>query len=170
MVLTLHILTACSRPAGLSAIGQALGRGTSGIDVRWHIALDVERQYIGGQAVKNRLLDGVYDGYVWVCDDDNLPHPAFFARLADLAAFDRPQAWVFSQAHQGEVVRRAHPGQMQPGLVDIAQIVARRDAIGMLQIPEQYDGDGHWIATICQRSSVRYVDEPLTLYNAQRWQ
>lgn len=162
----IHVLTACSRPEGLAPIGQTLAAAPDGLDVRWHVGYDLARQHVGGQAVKNRLLDDISDGYVWICDDDNLPAPGFLARLLTL-----PPAplYLFGQRRPAGRCQPALPPAV--GQTDAAQLVAHISAIGGRRLPEQYDGDGHWITAVWAAcGGGLLIDEPLTLYNAQRWQ
>ena len=167
-VTLLHILTACSRPGGLAAIADALSAAPSGLDLRWHVGFDLARRHIGGQAVKNALLDGIDDGWVWVCDDDNLPAPGFLYRLAVLLGDDACDGYLFGQLRPGGYVPPVPPAL---GVTDVAQVVLRRRAIGAHRLPAQYDGDGHWICAIWRDhpGRIALVDEALTLYNAQEW-
>jgi hypothetical protein len=166
VITPLHILTACSRTEGLAAIAATLADAPAELRITWHVGYDLTRQHVGGQAIKNHLLDSIGDGWVWICDDDNLPAPGFFARLLSLPA--ATDMYLFGQQRPEGY---AAPGMPRVGQTDAAQAVIRRSAIGTLRIPEQYDGDGHWIAAIylsCHNAVL--VNEPLTTYNAQRWQ
>lgn len=167
-VTLLHILTACSRPGGLAPIADALGGAPPGLEVRWHVGFDLARCHIGGQTVKNTLLDGIDDGWVWVCDDDNLPAPGFLARLAVLLSDDAHDGYLFGQLRPGGYVHAVPPAL---GVTDVAQVVLRRRAIGAHRLPAQYDGDGHWICAIWRDhpGRIALIDEALTLYNAQEW-
>lgn len=173
----LHILTACSRPERLPRLAQAIAQAAQdapGVAVRWHVAFDLERRHVGGQAVKNQLLDSIPaddPGWVWICDDDNIPHPDFFPRLAALAAGEvMIGGYLFAQqrgpAEGGRVLPAAAP---RVGYVDAAQLVARRAYIGGHRIPEAYDGDGAWILGMYLPFAVALWDEPLTLYNGADW-
>jgi hypothetical protein len=164
---TLHILTACSRPAGLPRIAAAIAAAPAGLAIQWHVGFDLARRHVGGQAVKNRLLDSIAGGWCWVCDDDNLPHPAFFPRLAGLLAEPRAACYLFGQSRGPQGTALAAPPAI--GRTDIAQVVVHRDHIGDLRIPESYDGDGHWIAALWGQGKTMQINEILTLYNAQRW-
>lgn len=163
-MILLHVLTACSRPEGLPAISQALAAAPAGVTVRWHIGFDLARQHVGGQAVKNALLDDLTDGWVWICDDDNLPASGFLDRLVELLGRDCA-GYLFGQMRPGGAVPALPPAV---GRTDVAQLVVRREAVGDLRIPEQYDGDGHWICQVWTQA-MALIDEPLTGYNAQRW-
>jgi hypothetical protein len=170
----LHVLTACSRPERLEGLGLVLGlaAGAAGIDLRWHVAFDLERRHVGGQAVKNRLLDAIPaddPGWVWICDDDNAPHPSFLLRLVQLEPV-LPAAVLFAQQRgpaEGGRILPAEPPRV--GRVDAAQLVARRSFIGAARIPEAYDGDGVWIVGLWDPAQVVLVDEPFTLWNGADW-
>lgn len=174
----LHVLTACSRIQTLTALGAALERAEiERIQLHWHVAFDLERRHVGGQAVKNRLLDQIPaddPGWVWICDDDNLPHPVFFRRLAQLWAEGQrvgmPDAYLFAQLRgplEGGRILPARPPRA--GYVDAAQLVARRSYIGDYRLPATYDGDGVWIEGLYVPGAVALIDEPITLYNGATW-
>jgi hypothetical protein len=165
VIAPLHILTACSRPAGLAAIAAALAAAPPELRVTWHIGYDPTRQHVGGQAVKNALLDSIGDGYIWICDDDNVPAPGFFERLARLEPAD---LYLFGQQRPEGY---AAPTLPRVGQTDAAQAVVSRRAIGLLRLPECYDGDGRWLCAVhAACGSAVFVNEPLTRYNGQVWQ
>lgn len=157
----LHVLTACSRPELLGRLGAALAVAEQhGIELHWHVGYDLARQHIGGQAVKNRLLDSISDGWLWVCDDDNLPHHSFLPRLPSL--INNTDGLLVAQERRGELV----PPIPVVGQVDIAQLIARRERIGRYRLFDQYDGDGHFICMLHAERPLTLVNEPLALYNA----
>lgn len=158
--LRLHILTAVTRPENLGRIAASIPP-----EAYWHLAFDPDHSAVGGQAVKNRLLDVIADGWVYVLDDDTLFHPDLAAAIEEVG--DAP-ALVVSQAWDGGV-RRATPGEVKLGSIDIGQVVFRRDTIGAARIPETYEGDGHFLeALLLNRRGVVFVDRVLSLYNALR--
>jgi hypothetical protein len=165
----LHILTACSRPGNLPAWAAdlaAIAGEYPGVDLRWHVGFDVARQHIGGQAVKNALLDSIPaadSGWVWIGDDDNALDTAMLEALAAYADRADVDAVVFAQRRRGCI---AAPCAVVDE-VDAAQIVARRAFIGDTRIPECYNGDGQWIATLAMRGGVVYDDRAVTRYNAR---
>ena len=162
MIAPLHILTACSRPSGLTRLADAIASAPACLQVVWHVGFDLDCQHIGGQAVKNRLLDEVQDGWVWVCDDDNLPVPGFFAWLTQQAPAD---LLLFAQRRQGRIAAAAAPRLDE---TDIAQAVIARTLIETCRIPEVYNGDGLFlVALAAQTSNIVLIDQPLTAYNAQ---
>jgi hypothetical protein len=130
--------------------------------VVWHVGFDLEQQHIGGQAVKNCLLDDVHDGWVWVCDDDNLPVPGFFACLTQQAPAD---LLLFAQRRRGKMVAAAYPRVDE---TDSAQAVMARSLIAAQRLPEVYNGVGVFLVELAaQTSSIVLIDHPLTAYNAQ---
>ena len=169
----LHVLTACTRSENLDAMAESLmDAPAAGISVAWHIRLDPERQHVGGQKLKNDMLDEIRDGWVWILDDDNIAHPAFFAALAGVV-LARPEAQliVISQQHRSGWVRQAHRKMLRASHVDAAQVVVRRDAIGLLRIPENYCGDGEWIEALAKGlagEQIAYIQEPVVYYNYLR--
>lgn len=170
----LHVITACSRPERLPRLAAELGRAHAhGVDLRWHVGLDLDRRHVGGQAVKNRLLSGLAraEGWAWICDDDNLPHPAFLQRLPALAAAHPSAAGLLLAQDRGPHENRTLRPELPPrvGRVDAAQLVVRVGVAASVRIPETYDGDGHWIAQIAATVSIHPVDEVLTLWNGGDW-
>lgn len=168
----LHVLTACTRTENLPVIASSLEVAEiAGIAVHWHIGFDMARRHPGGQGVKNRLLDGITDGWVWICDDDNTAAPGFFPAIAAQAISSDVRLIACAQQTAGGV-RPVHRAMLRPTLVDTAQVVVRRDAIGDLRIPEHYCGDGEWIQAIAARTPEThtvYLNRPVVVsYNSLR--
>jgi len=165
----LHILTACSRPGNLPAWAAdlaAIAGEYPGVDLRWHVAFDLQRRHVGGQAVKNALLDSIPaddPGWVWIGDDDNALDTAMLEALAAYADRGDVDAVVFAQRRHGYI---AAPCAVVDE-VDVAQLIARRRFIGDARIPACYNGDGQWIAALAQRGGVVYDDRPVTMYNGR---
>jgi GT2 family glycosyltransferase len=166
----LHIVTAITRPENVRAIELSFApAAAAGVDVVWHTQADPERAHVGGQGIKNQLLDQITDGWVWICDDDNVAHADFFRALAQ-AAQQHPDArlLVIAQQHRSGGIRQVHRQMLKQTHVDAAQVVARRDAIGELRIPEHYCGDGEWIEALANTlapEQIVYIREPLVFYN-----
>ena len=168
----LHILTAVTRPENLALLADSLVDALHcGFQVCWHIIEDVERTAVGGQALKNRMLDASSDGWVWVLDDDNLAHPQFFGALAELLAI-HPEAGAFvvSQQLAGGSVRHAEAAAMQVNGVDIAQVVFKRNLIGDARLDLSYGGDGLLIEQLYRDNPAYFVfvSEVLCYYNRLR--
>ena len=161
----LHIITACSRPEFLPALAADLAEAArgAGVDLRWHVAFDMERQHIGGQAVKNRILDSISgDGWVWIGDDDNTLDQAMLSAVAEYDA--RPVDVVISAQRRGQQLA---PPCAVLNRVDAAQFVARRSAIGSHRLPETYNGDGMLIAALAKTARMVYDQRVLTNYNGR---
>jgi hypothetical protein len=161
----LHVLTACARPEFLPAWAAEMADASqlAGIDLRWHVAFDIGRQYVGGQAVKNRMLDsipGSDPGWVWIGDDDNKLEPAMLQAVAEYDA--RPVDVVIFAQRRGSKVA---PPCAVVDRVDAAQFVARRSAIGGHRLPNKYNGDGLLIAAIAKTARMGYDSRALTHYN-----
>jgi hypothetical protein len=168
----LHVLTAVTRPENLPALAQSLeGAAELDIEVCWHTRADPERQAVGGQALKNAMLEDDDDpeGWVWILDDDNVCHPMFFPSLrATLAAHPLARLIAIAQQHQGRYVRQVNRGMLRQTHVDAGQVVIRKDAIGDRRIPLHYCGDGEWIEDIANGladDQIAYVRTPATYYN-----
>lgn len=161
----LHIITACSRPEFLPAWAADLAEAArgAGVDLRWHVAFDMERQHIGGQAVKNRILDSISgDGWVWIGDDDNTLDQAMLSAVAEYDA--RPVDVVIFAQRRGQQLA---PPCAVLNRVDAAQFVARRSAIGSHRLPETYNGDGMLIAALAKTARMVYDQRVLTNYNGR---
>jgi hypothetical protein len=173
----LHVLTAVTRPENLPEIAESLMEANSrvrGIDLTWHRLYDLNREYVGGQTLKNRMLDTIRGKYDWVVilDDDTLMHPQFFRKIswvilsAPLVPIEL-RAVVVSQKRVDGSILQAAPENAVVGMIDAGQAALRRDLIGDYRIPETYAGDGMWLETLLRdRPDVHYMREVLSLHNA----
>jgi hypothetical protein len=160
----LHILTACTRPQNLPFMAESL-RAWGSADFIWHVRFDWRGRHVGGQAVKNKLLDEIHDGWILVLDDDTVVHPALWRtfqkhRHGDAAAI------VVSQQHSVLGVLHAAHVNVMIGTIDIGQAIIRREAIGNYRIPETYAGDGEFLSAVLPSVEAVYIDEILSFHNA----
>ena len=166
----LHVLTAVTRPENLPALSESLsGAAAAGVDIIRHLRADPERQAVGGQALKNAMLQDIEDGWVYILDDDNIAHPGMFAALIR-ATLAHPSARLIAiaQQHRNGWIRRVHRLMLRQTHVDAGQVVIRRDAIGDKRIPEHYCGDGQFIEEIASSlpdDQIAYIYQALTYYN-----
>lgn len=167
---TLHVVTPCTRPVNLAAIAGSLPTEWA---VVWHVLPDPRREYPVGSALRNRALDAIADGWVWFLDDDTVARPDFGAALWE-ARVEHPDAhgFVFGQLDADGTTRRfcADPWAGL-GDVDTAQFVFARAFVGAHRWhPTRYDADGDfYLRTIAgRREAVRWIDRPVTTYNALR--
>jgi hypothetical protein len=167
----LHVLTAVSRPENLPEIAEANSR-VKGVDLTWHRLYDLNKEYVGGQTLKNRMLDTIRDGWVCILDDDTVMHPNFLRKVV-FAILTAPlvpmglSAIIVSQKRTTNVVLRASAENAVVGKIDAGQAVLRRDLIGDTRIPETYAGDGEWLETLLRdRPDVHYMKDVLSLHNA----
>ena len=167
----LHVLTAVTRPQNLQAVAASLARAADvceNLELVWHWQYDPRREYVGGQALKNQMLDGITDGWVWILDDDTICDSQILARFG-AALIDHPEAEaiVFSQERPDLGRRlRAAAENARMGEIDAGQAFLARNLIGDERLPVSYEGDGYWLEALLSRAAVIYVDEPLSLYNA----
>lgn len=173
----LHVLTATTRPENLSQVAQSLEEAVrvartqtrfDDIDLTWHLRFDVAHLAVGGQALKNAMLEQINDGWVYILDDDNAMHPALLAWLVVKAGGEDAQLIAMAQQHRNGWIRRVHRGMLKQTHVDAGQVVIRRDAIGDRRIPLHYCGDGEWIEEIADSLADRqivYLHDPLAQYN-----
>jgi hypothetical protein len=129
----------------------------------------VNQKSTTGYAQMNAALGVIRSGWVWQCDDDNLPVEGFFPRLAaEIAA--NPQAQVILVAQQ--LPDRVVPPVPKPLEMDSAQFVYRREAVGSLRFTIwDYCADGVFIEALCGQvkpEEIVLIQEPLTNYNAFR--
>lgn len=158
----LHVLTAVTRPRNLNRILGSL-RAWGDADFIWHIRFDEEQQHVGGQAVKNAMLDSISDGWVWFLDDDTIAHPAFYARVREASGF--ASAVVVDQLRADGRILTASPQNVQVNEIDIGQAVIRRDRIGSHRIPEEYAGDGYFLEVVLDRPNTVFLNETLSFHN-----
>ncbi len=168
----LHVLTAVSRPDNLPLLQQSIqvAKGhESRVELEWHRLYDEDREYIGGQHLKNLMIADILNGD-WVCilDDDTIMHPKFLRKIYR-AYHHHPHvnAIVVSQKRTTGFVMHASPENMVAGKVDAGQAVIRRSFIGDLKIPETYGGDGEWLQCLLfGRDDVLFMPDVLSLHNA----
>jgi hypothetical protein len=169
----LHLLTAVTRPDFIPRIGESVEAARRpGADLIWHLREDPARQHVGGQALKNAMIDGIGDGWLIVLDDDNLLHARLVERLLTVTT-EQPDAGliVVGQEMPGGY-RSAQPGCLRVEHVDAAQLIIRRDVLGALRLPETYAGDGllaETLAATLAAEQIVYLDEPLSYYNYLHW-
>jgi hypothetical protein len=167
----LHLLTAVTRPENLPALAASLEMATAyGIQTVWHTRADPERQSVGGQSLKNAMIDEIADGWIYILDDDNVMHPAFWRSVRVLALDPAIDMIVLTQEHANGHLRPAHLGMLRSSHVDAGQIVVRRSAVGDTRIPEHYCGDGDFIEALAGKLKGRIacVDAPSCYYNKLR--
>lgn len=168
----LHVLTAITRYGNLGEIAASLIRAHwRDVDLVWHWRVDYERTAVGGQALKNAMLEDIADGWVWILDDDNLVHPRFCQALVTTLQINPDARMLVGAQATARGVRAAHRMMLRASLVDAAQVIIRRDAIGDLRIPEHYCGDGEWIEAIARSlgsHEIAYLPGVVIHYNALR--
>lgn len=166
----LHVLTAITRPQTLAQIAQSLAPAlAAGVDLIWHWRADLDMQHVGGQALKNAMLDQIEDGWCWILDDDNSANPDLFPALAEtIARHPDARLIVIAQRHRNGWVRRVGRSMLRATHVDAGQVIIRRDAIGDIRIPLHYCGDGEWIEAIADAlpdEQIISIGQPLVYYN-----
>lgn len=162
----LNILTAVSRPENLGFIADSLSAAAMrgpGVRVCWRWRFDLGRRNVGGQAIKNQLIEEVPDGeWLWVLDDDTLAHEDVLMTLQSFGDYD---AVVFSQQRTDGRVLTARPENVMVGSIDIGQAFIKRSLVGDHRIPEDYNGDGMFLSAVLD-GAVLYHPAALSLHNA----
>lgn len=177
----LVVITPCSRPGNLGMLAQSIfGHG---LDVRWIVVVDgtkhtniiaplgAEVYYHAnpdskvGMAQRNYALEVVTDGWLYFLDDDNLMHPRFWHLYPHMAG-GRYLAYTFDQ-ELDKGVRIAAPENTRPGMVDMAQILVRRDLVGDTRFEYRYEADGIFIGTLWarNRSAFGHINLNACYYN-----
>ena len=136
--------------------------------LRWHWRFDVERQNVGGQAVKNAIIDEIRDGWVWMLDDDTVAHPDVLSTVSECLRRDLSlQAIIVGQRRNMREDLVADPGHIVPGFCDVGQAFLRRDLIGEYRIPIDYNGDGLFLHSVLKGNNrVAYLSDVLSFHNA----
>jgi hypothetical protein len=194
-VVNLAVVTAVSRPENLGAIFPHVRRGAAvpGLTLTWYVVHDAvavarplpdrpawvveeafHRPGTVGKAQVNHVLRthlAGRDTFVWVLDDDNLPHPDFFLAFRNAAAL-HPDAhgFAFAQEVRPGAVRRVSPQSMRACHIDQAQYVWSARGCGGALLPEGYVGDGQFVEALYHAHPERWVldDRVLTYYNRLR--
>ena len=172
MPFRLHVLTAVTRPENLPRIAASLVSSCPPeLELVWHWRFDPDHHAVGGQALKNAMLEeisaGADDDWVWCLDDDTAVHPRLLKTLQRWSLISWIRALVVSQQRADGRVLPAGPEHLQVGSIDIGQAILRRGLIGDLRIPEDYNGDGMFLGALLRgRTDVLYLDEVLSFHNA----
>lgn len=161
----IHVITAVTRPQNIQVISRtlALAAKEADLEYEWHLAEDEKKQHVGGQRIKNAILDEFEDGWVWVLDDDTIVHPDLFKSFA-LALHDECNSVVVSQMRSDLTVLHAMPSQVALSCIDIGQAILERSLIGDSRIPENYDGDGTFLCRLIPSRTV-FIDRILSFHN-----
>src|SRR3990167_3560111 len=123
----IHFLTAVTRPENLSRIAESLQTAirNADADVTWHLRFDVRSEHIGGQGLKNKMLEEIEEGWIYILDDDTHVHPDLFASIRE-----GPDAIIVSQRRHDGYVLEASPLNAHVGMIDMGQAILRRSFIG----------------------------------------
>jgi hypothetical protein len=166
-----HVLTAVSRPENLSAIGASIATAAQRVprhEVVWHCRFDLRRKHVGGQYLKNQMLDDISDGWVVILDDDTLMHKQFFVRVTSvLARKPDVSGLVVTQKRTTGQLLIAHPDNVAVGEIDAGQVILKRSLIADERLPTNYAGDGVWLEALLRgRSDIVYLPESVvSLHN-----
>lgn len=162
--MTLHVLTACSRPGNMEKLAWSLNNWPQNADFTWHVRFDFEKQHVGGQRLKNEMLDQITEGsdYIYILDDDTEAHSELWPFYAQNIG---REAMVVSQHHSVLGYLEAAPEYVKIGGIDIGQAIIRRDVIGENRIPETYAGDGTFLCAILPYVDAVYTDVILSIHN-----
>ena len=178
------VVTACSRPGNLPRLAEALATIPNPHSYTPHWVVVFDAPEIGdvppaggwhiwpmahhapgswGHAQANRALDLIGGGFVWILDDDNLPHPDLLARQ-----YEPGTVTLIGQQVTADYVRIPEPAC---GKVDKAQVVADRAAIGDIRLPLDCFGDGRFVELLHAARPEAFRIDPTVraYYNRTRW-
>lgn len=178
------VITACSRPDNLPALAEALASlpNPHGYSLEWWVIFDAPEpgpvpEVPGwtvhvlahhapgswGHEQANRAMDAIGSGWVWILDDDNLPHPDMLR-----CRYEPGTVNLVGQQVTSETVRVPQP---HAGLVDKAQIIADLSAVGDIRMPLDCFGDGRWVEALHAARPEAFRIDPAVraYYNRLRW-
>jgi hypothetical protein len=187
---TINIITACSRPENLSKVYDSL----QGLKCNWFIILDDCKDFLfktcSGSTVsiiikqskkkgewcgslKNEGLEMVKTGWIYVLDDDNLLHPDFKKSIQFyIDKFPQKKAFVFNQALQEGIIRKALHSNIRINYIDQAQYLVHKELIGDIRYPDnEYQDDGIFIEALYQFHSRKFlcIKKTMCYYNKLKW-
>ena len=178
------VLTACSRPANLPRLAEALADLPNPHDyaLSWWVIFDAVEPGavpdVPGWSIRsmahrspgnwghdhvNLALDWLRSGFFWILDDDNLPHPDLLT-----CRYEPGTIALIGQQVTADYVRVPEPAC---GKVDKAQIVADRAAVGDIRLPLDCFGDGRFVEMLfaARPESLRIDPEVRSFYNRLAW-
>lgn len=146
----------------MEKVAWSLNNWPQGADFTWHVRFDFEKEHVGGQRLKNEMLDEITEGYVMFLDDDTEAHSELWPFFVEHMG---AEAIVVSQHHSVLGYLEAAPENVEVGSIDIGQVILRRDVIGNFRIPETYAGDGEFLSAILPHVDAVYTDVILSVHN-----
>jgi len=188
----INFITACSRPHNLPKLKESiLNANRAGTEVLWHICFDASlvnpnvkdyqdsfiRLYSAatfyqknpGKSQVNFVLThfklNMFDGFIYVLDDDNLLPDNFLSY-----AYDEKESliYLFPQLIWSD-------GEKQAILRDISPVIDKVDQAQILVhsslqqfYPLCYNGDGMVIETLCKETPYKKMNIPV-YYNRLNW-
>jgi len=197
----LHIITPCTRIHNLQEMYKSIEPGEKLLDIEWWIVLDSANPYvtldmrsltilkdlqkknihiehasdpsfIAGKGQINYALDRIKDGYVYVLDDDNIIHSAFFQWFEHVVQGQYDVYFMAQEVYsQGPMwIRYVNPGMVKETFIDQAQYVIRRSVIGDDRFIQKYTADGEFIERIVTTRDVTglFSNYPTCYYNYLR--
>lgn len=178
-----HALTPSARPENLPQVAEALAvahGNAPDVDLQWHVSIDQHRQHVGGWALRNRMLDRIDDGWIWLLDDDTLAHPDVLARAyanhrkADVVVWsqdERPASFPPGRAVEGELWNGELRDKVPSGdsVFDAGMAVFQRKLLGAYRFELNHSADGYlWDFLLGRTRRIVYLDEVLCHYNRLR--
>lgn len=164
-MVTLNIITRCSRTTKIKEIFRSLDKKNNLFSIRWFVLFDLTSlveiptdilsflkdksdirfydsvQNDFGHDMINKTIDEVENGLIYILDDDNVIHPDLFKLVSDWIEndFDK-DGLIFSQKiggidFTGQDIREADVDNVKVGKIDMAQFCLKRSLIGDIRIP-----------------------------------
>jgi hypothetical protein len=178
------VVTACSRPGNLPRLAEALASipNPHGYTLSWWVIFDAPEAGdvpdVPGWSVyalahhapgswgheqANCALDWIPGGFVWILDDDNLPHPDLLT-----CQYEPNTLTLIGQQVDANTVRVPQPSA---GNVDKAQIVVDRAIVGDTRLPLDCFGDGKFVELLyaAHPEALRIDPTVRAFYNRLTW-
>ncbi len=195
----LHIITPCTRVDNLDKLFDSIKPGASLLSLAWWIVFDIlnpsvpkdisyhtefrdgieiittgigDPSFIAGKGQINHALEQINDGYVYVLDDDNIIHPAFFQWFAHVIQGQYDAYFMAQEVYsQGPMwIRYVGPGMIKETFIDQAQYIFRRNVIGDDRFIQKYTADGEFAERIINTRNITglFNNYPTCYYNYLR--
>lgn len=185
----IHVVTPVTRPRNLPAIYTAIL--ACGHPFHWHVVFDFGEQadegtvpypytdYVWhpsngrgawGNLQRNRGLDDITAGYVYFCDDDNIPHRDLFDRAMAMQE-NTDRIVIVNQVHKDGSLRLRANGEINLGDIDTAQAFIPRALIGDLRWEAMPNpADYGFLRALWKKYPEKFLflDENLSYYNHLR--
>lgn len=170
----IHIITPSCRHHCLPSVAASIAyTELHGLRVVWHVSIQDEYDLYGGSQV-NDILDTIHNGWIWLCNDDNVLHPGFFKAVSE--AIRRPgKVKIFSEKRLDKFkYLRSMKENVKDSKIDGGQMVVHSDIFKNYRFDmEKYraHADGKMLEQmlIDHPDEFEFIDSPVVYFNALLW-